>query len=354
MIITPRYTPKMFDAHLSMRCVFVLLAAGAGILSGCAGAGQQMRLHFVDVGQGDATLIELPCAAVLVDTGGEKNAQFSGVDRLEQYLDRFFRRRVDLARQLDLLVLTHAHIDHTRGAKRILERFSPKHIITNGLEIGSGRHGQIAAHRSPTAKVERVRAGQIPPGGYTSPVVDPIRCDAVDPELRVLWGGLEDEREEKNGNNHSVVLRIGFGPASALFTGDLETEMIAEMIELHRRQDVLDVDVYQVGHHGSSNGTTAALLEAMTPEFAVISMGPPSREHAWTAWAFGHPRAVVIDLLEPKVSASRWTKRVWVGTGAKQFEMREVKAAVYATGWDGDVVLETGLDGMWRLGQIDD
>jgi competence protein ComEC len=344
LIIEQRYTPKMPAPHLRLFAL-VLVAL---LASGCASVGPTMRLHFIDVGQGAATLVEFPCAAVLVDTGGESNPEFSSNEHLSRYLDRFFDERADLGRRLDLLVLTHPHLDHTRGVKMVLERHRPRFIVTNGREDGSGRHGQIAAHAFASAQVEGVRESAVPAGGLSSLVIDPIDCDSVDPELRVLWGSLGEERAEKNGNNHSVVLRVGFGRASVLFSGDLETEMIGELVARHRSSGALDVDVYQVGHHGSYNGTTPELLAAMTPKHAVIAVGRPGRQHMWTAWAFGHPRAPVVDALEAELSETRGPKRVLVGVGTKQFEARVVKRAIYATGWDGDVVLEAGLDGSWH------
>ncbi len=326
-------------------------------LSACSGATVQMRLHFVDVGQGAATLVELPCAAVLVDTGGEQNPSFSGNERLLGYLERFFASRPDLERRLELLLLTHPHIDHTRGTKLVLERFTPRHVVTNGLEKGSGRHGQIAAHRyaedetkrSGSPRLRTVRAREVPPGGLTDEVIDPIECDSVDPELRVFWGGLDDDENERNGNNHSVVLRVGFGRSSVLLTGDLEVEAIEALLERERSSVALNADVYHVGHHGSKNGTTHALLERVQPKLAVISMGSPEREHMWTAWAFGHPSEVVVALLEDALQAQRTPRRVGLGEGAKQFRTAEIRRAIYATGWDGDVVLEATLDGAWKV-----
>src|SRR5689334_18424932 len=81
------------------------------------------RVHLVDVGQGAATLFELPCGAVLVDTGGERNDGFDSEKALGEYLERFFARRGDLQRRIDLLVLTHPHVDHTRNAPMVAERF---------------------------------------------------------------------------------------------------------------------------------------------------------------------------------------------------------------------------------------
>src|SRR5262245_14054383 len=71
-----------------------------------------MAAHFIDVGQGSAALLEFPCGAVLIDTGGEEGDDFSGNANLSDYLDEFFTRRTDLGRRLDLVVLSHPHIDH--------------------------------------------------------------------------------------------------------------------------------------------------------------------------------------------------------------------------------------------------
>jgi beta-lactamase superfamily II metal-dependent hydrolase len=92
-----------------------------------------MRAHFIDVGQGDATLLEFPCGAILVDTGTEVNEDFDGVAALQAYLEAFFANRTDLHGRLTGLILTHAHIDHVNGVDMVLERFKPANVVTNGL-----------------------------------------------------------------------------------------------------------------------------------------------------------------------------------------------------------------------------
>ena len=69
-----------------------------------ASANTGMRVHFIDVGQGDATLFEFPCGAVLVDTGGESNNEFNSKEALLFYLDEYFNRRADLSDQLTSLI----------------------------------------------------------------------------------------------------------------------------------------------------------------------------------------------------------------------------------------------------------
>ena len=82
--------------------------------------GPRMRVHLIDVGQGAATLVEFSCAAILIDTGGESNKRHDSTKNLIDYLNAFFESRPDLERTLALLLLTHPHIDHTRGANVVL------------------------------------------------------------------------------------------------------------------------------------------------------------------------------------------------------------------------------------------
>jgi hypothetical protein len=146
--------------------------------------------------------------------------------------------------------------------------------------------------------------------------------------------------DSKNQNNHSVVLRVDFGNASMLLTGDLEQRGIAGLLAKYQGTGMLDVDVYLVGHHGAANATTDALLQAVTPKMAVISMGVPERATNWTAWAYGHPRKAIVQQLLAKVSEPRTSRRVSVATGTRTFEQISVGKAIFATGWDGTIVLE--------------
>jgi len=81
---------------------------------------------------------------------------------------------------------------------------------------------------------------------------------------------------------------------------------------------------------------------------ALIGMGPPDRQAQYSAWKFGHPRQSILEMLEAGVSGTREPIRVRAGLGASEFEDFAVSRAVYATGWDGDVVLEAGADGAFR------
>jgi len=315
----------------------------------------KMSVHFFDVDQGNAALLEFPCGDVLIDAGG-RGPEAS--DRLVADLDAFFARRTDLNRTIDAVFITHTHIDHNSNLRRIAERYRIKDYIHNGRTAGSGSPNakwmlNYAPTASPAVKTEAVEDDQIGAAGksgVSDAVIDPIACPAIDPKIRVLSGGFEanpgwPDGEFDNGNNHSLVIRIDFGQSSFLFTGDLEVAGIDTLLARYAGTSMLDTDVWEVSHHGSYNGTTQSLLTAITPKTALISMGPPTTEAPWTAWAYGHPRRAAVSLLATNVSGTRPSKNVMVADGAKSFSAYSVTKAIYATGWDGDVTIEADSAG---------
>lgn len=342
-------------------CASLLLWLGALLPA----AAQTMRVHFIDVGQGASTLVEFPCAAILIDAGGETNGEFNSTTALIDYLDIFFAGRPDLNKTFHSIILTHPHIDHTLGVPAVLSKYRVLNAVTNGMETGSGRLGQIALHNKVVASEETpdpsddigyvaVWEKDVPKGtGLTNKVIDPVDCGNVDPKITALWGQVGPELGWKradldNANNHSVVTRIDFGKASLLIAGDLQDTAIASLLNHYQGSKLLKVDVLQVNHHGSNNGTTDAFLLATAPDFAVIEMGPNTRKLSWTAWAYGHPRKVAVDMLQKRVAKSRPSISVQVATGVKTFVPMNVTRAIYGTGWDGAIVLEADTNGVWK------
>jgi len=315
-----------------------------------------MIVHLLDVGQGASTLIELPCGAVLIDTGGEQDEEFHSTEALHAQLEEFFARRTDLKRTIDVMFITHPHIDHVRGIPDVLDHYTVKNLVDDGLPGEANVRDQVQyAHDFATSHSLGYRAihrdaidGKT---GFTDAVVDPVKCA----DIKVLSGAVDADpgwgennygkRHFENANNHSVVIRVDFGKSSLLVTGDTEEVALHDLVEKYQNTKLLDVDVYQVGHHGSHNGTTSDLMHAMTPKVALIATGPEDRHHQWTAWAYGHPREPTVRMLEEGVSMTRPATEVQIGLKVKGFVAEKLDKAVYATGWDGPVDVEMRADG---------
>src|SRR5438093_8928934 len=98
-----------------------------------AGDEPVMRAHFIDVGQGASTLLEFPCGTILIDTGGQDPDHS---ERLKDFLRDFFARRSDLSNTLSVLIVSHPHIDHTRGIKGVFEACRVLKYVDNGMVAG--------------------------------------------------------------------------------------------------------------------------------------------------------------------------------------------------------------------------
>lgn len=222
-------------------------------------------MHFIDVGQGDACLLVTPHGrAVMFDTGGT-----DGYD---------IGTRVDVpyllhygVRSLDMICLTHAHMDHAGGAGGIVGMM-PVGTIMTGHEPREEYLSNMKLSESTASMQHFVTAER---GSRMS--IDGVTVEVLyAPEVS---GG--------SGNEASVVYRVSYGRASFLITGDLEKsqeeKLLSSGVDIHAK-------VLKVGHHGSDTSSSETFLSAISPRYAVISVGRDNR--------FGHPKAKTLEKLE--------------------------------------------------------
>ena len=333
---------------------------------------ETMFAHYIDVDQGDATLLEFPCGAILIDAGGQTSASTT---HLVDFLTDFFaNRRPDLNWRLDAIFITHNHVDHTLSLREVTEisdgadTIDVVRIIENGQRGGLREAVRDLIWAADTAAVNGLfnvvdvdDADIDSRVGFFNDDIDPIDvCSGsnIDPRITLLSADKEgpveglSRTEFGNKNNHSLVIRVDFGEASFLFTGDLEKDAIELLMERYEHSSMLNVDVYQFGHHGSANGTTVDFVAEMSPLISIGSMGRCDflgNNPIFNAFAFGHPRAQVLDMLEAGTNRRRRRVDVPVAFRARSFSVRPLRRAIYTTAWDGDLRVTARSDGSYRV-----
>lgn len=219
---------------------------GAGTQAG------QMEVHFIDVGQGDATLILCGDEAMLIDTGDNDKGTV-----VQNYLEK---RGVQ---KLKYLILSHTDADHIGGADVIITKFEVENIFLSDFPKSSN------AYRDMMEAMENRR--------YTFSTPEPGSTYSLgSAEFTILAPG----REYEDPNNASIALLLENGRDSFLFTGDGEEEAELDILATGLS---IDCDVFKAGHHGSRTSNSEAFLKAADPDCVVISCGEEN--------SYGHPHA---------------------------------------------------------------
>lgn len=258
-----------------LTAALVVLVAATGYVWGRAFRSQELlRVTFLDVGQGDAAVIETPGGrTLLLDAGSADQDNDRGRSVVMPYL------RSRGINRLDALMLTHWDQDHAGGAASVLEGVRTSMLV---LPRPPGPSGD------PTATEQDVLAAakrkQISPT-YLSAGQQLRTGDGV-----FLWVVNPPPPHYRpspvSDNEASLVLLLTYGQTRILFTGDAGAE--AEHGMVRRNMDVC-AEILKVGHHGSASSTTEGWLNAVRPKVAVISVGKGN--------PFGHPDASVIQRL---------------------------------------------------------
>ena len=234
---------------------------------------KEMQVHFIDVGQGDSALVITPHGrAFMVDTGGVREGSYDIGSRVDvPYLLHYG------VEKLDYIFLTHAHDDHAGGVKGILTKI-PVGAIGIGHE-GAGDYLQTFG----TGELGKIKKLLVPLREGSSIELDGVRIDMLySPESRKV----QESQLQATGNEFSNLIRVSYGEASFLFTGDLIVEQ--EQQVLANGTNVAST-VLKVGHHGSRTSSSQEFLTAVNPGWAVISCGYNN--------SFGHPHKEILNRL---------------------------------------------------------
>ena len=224
---------------------------------------EELVAHFLDVGQADASVIELPNGEVmLIDAGLSSSG-----DDIVSYIE-------DLGyTEIDYVVATHPHADHIGGMAEVIDAFLVEEVyMPKAVSTSKTYENLLLTIQNKGLSIKTGKAGvQI--------------LDTEDLDI-VMVAPHSDKYS--NLNNYSIVLKITYGDVSFLYTGDAEEENLEEITEDIR------ADVLKVGHHGSDTSTSKEFLEKVQPKYAVISVGEGN--------SYGHPAASTIELLKEYTS----------------------------------------------------
>lgn len=218
-----------------------------------------LKVHFIDVGQADSILIQSPDGtSVLVDAGNNEDG-----NKIVSYL------KAQGVKDLTAVVATHPHEDHIGGMDTVIKSFSVKQVyMPNASATTKTFEDMIAAINASGAKRIQAKAGVV------------LDVPGLFGVFLAPNGSSYDDL-----NNYSAVLRLTYGGTSFLLTGDAENISEIEML----KNGNLQATLLKVGHHGSSSSTTDTFLKAVSPKYAVISVGKGN--------TYGHPTDETINRL---------------------------------------------------------
>ena len=228
-----------------------------------------LRVTVIDVGQGDAILLELPNHhAVLIDTGPKFMANDSGERKISPLLKR---KGIET---LDALILSHPHDDHIGGCKYLLENFTADCLIISDSASPSRPYEEILTRaRELRVPIVLARAGE---------------SLQFDPTTRIFVLHAAPKARPRDLNDESIVVKIVYGRSSLIFMGDASTRVEEEL--LHGGAPIPPCDVIKVGHHGAVTSSGTEFLKTVKPTLALISVGRDNK--------FNHPSPVILSRYE--------------------------------------------------------
>ncbi|MBU5674707.1 ComEC/Rec2 family competence protein [Paenibacillus brevis] len=245
-----------------------------------------LRVIFLDVGQGASQLLISPSGKTMLIDGGNNNQEQVMLDYLEKY---------EIGR-IDVMIGTHPDADHIGGLDRVIDQHDIGAIYMPKIQANTKTfESLLESIQRKGLKVKTAKAGVVP---------------NWDEEVQVQM--LAPVKTSDDSNNMSAVLKVTYGEVSFLLTGDAERE--SEKLMLESGAD-LQADVLLVGHHGSKSSTSASFLERVRPQVGVIQVGENS---------YGHPKEEILNRLGKagvKVYRNDLHGSIEISTNGEQIEV---------------------------------
>lgn len=270
--------------------VLVLFAASVWVL--VFSTTPTLQIVACDVGQGDAILVNHGQDQILFD-GGLPNGKV--IDCLGKYMPVFDRK-------IELIVLSHPQLDHFGGLVEVVQRYNVDLLVANSLDSGSSEYQ--ALKNEVGSRGIRV----LTPSTTTDLRMGLLYLDIVWPTSEFL---AENQQEmlalnqeapkvlsdkvlgtttsNRDPNDFSIVAILRFGDYDALFTGDIGPSISDQVAQIISDMQMDKIEYIKVPHHGSKNGMSEKLLQAVMPDVAVISAGRENR--------YGHPHEEILNML---------------------------------------------------------
>lgn len=232
---------------------------------------QNLKIYFIDVGQGDSSLIVTPQnKTILIDGGGSANSNFDvGKNTLVPYvLDRGFTK-------IDIVIISHFDSDHIGGILTLLEELKVEKVyISKQIEVSNNYKKFLQIINEKNIKAYEVDVGN------RIFIENSLYFDVVWPKKEQITNNVL--------NNNAIVCNLHYKNFSMLFTGDIEEIAEKEILELYlKNKNLIKADILKVGHHGSKTSSTEDFLRLVMPKVAVIGVGKNNN--------FGHPNEGVLE-----------------------------------------------------------
>lgn len=260
--------------------------------SGDISSDDPLRVHYIDVGQGDSILIQYKTHSMLIDAGENGTGE-----QIAAYLKKHG------VKKLDYIIATHPHSDHIGGMDELLNLIPARELFMLRFS-----EEMTPTTRSYTSLLQAIYDNNVK---LTDPKIGQV-ISFGDAELTLY----PPQAEYENMNNMSIAAQLDYGDTSFLFMGDAEKEREKELIRLNAD---LTADVLKVGHHGSSTSSSADFIKAVSPNYAVISCGRDND--------YGHPaKKTLKNLSGIQIYRTDYSGTVIITSDGRQYTINEEKS----------------------------